>query len=451
MVTASAQIAAFAVGSNKVDFTPAQRHQAYRALLDTYAVAIAGRNEDAPGVLRGYLDEVAGIGQATAWDTGRRMPAESAALLNGTLGHVLDYDDMLEPMVGHPSVAMIPALVAVSQVCGADGRQFSSAYLTGFEVLAKLSSVMAMQHCIKGWQSTAALAVLGATAACSVLLKLDEQQTINALGLAVTHACGNRENFGTMAKSLQVGQCNASAVRAVLLAKRGFVAPEKAIDGKYGFTALYGLNEDLGPELSKLGKGTLEIDAPGIDIKKYPCCYGNHRTVDAVLALRKEHGLKLQDVASVEAVVQKRGLQPLTYPRPKTGLEAKFSLEYNIAAPLLDGHLRLRSYDEGEVNRAAIQEFLPNITKREAEGEMLPRWTDVKFALKNGKSVKKHVSISHGDAGDPLTDAELTAKVEDCFSYAGFAWNAREFSGKVLDMASMKVADVVSSPLKAAA
>lgn len=214
------------------------------------------------------------------------MPPEAAAWLNGTTAHLLDYDDMMPPLVGHPSVALVPALVALAQSTGADGKRFSSAYIAGFEVLAKISKVIAMQHVIKGWHSTSSLGVLGAAIACSVLLGLDETQTANALGLAVTQAAVNRENFGTMAKSFQVGQCGAAAVRAALLAQSGFTAPKGAIDGKYGYLALYGGKEDLKAELDTLGATPLEIDIIGIDVKKYPCCYAVHKPLDGILGLR---------------------------------------------------------------------------------------------------------------------------------------------------------------------
>ena len=300
MTAASVQIASFAVNFRDASLSREQRHPAYRALLDTFAVAIAAQQEEAPRIGRSYLKELIGLGKASAWATGEALPAEAAAWLNGMTAHVLDYDDMLPPMVGHPSVAMVPALVALSQLTGADGRRFSSAYVAGFEVLAKISKVMALQHVIKGWHSTPAIGILGAAVAASVLLGLDARQTVHALGLAVTQAAGSRQNFGTMAKSFQIGQCGAAAVRAALLAQGGFTAPDGAIDGQYGYMALYAAKEDLSSALASLGTSPLEIDAIGIDVKKYPCCYAVHRTLDGVLELRHRAGLTLDAVDRVE-------------------------------------------------------------------------------------------------------------------------------------------------------
>jgi 2-methylcitrate dehydratase PrpD len=195
MIPASKRIATFAAGFRDTQVTAAQRHVVYRALLDTVAVTVAGRNDPASRIAEKYLVDVTGTGKASSWISGQRLPPESAAWLNGVAGHVLDYDDMLPPMRGHPSVAMLPALVALAQVVGADGNRLSCAYIAGFEVLARISAVMAIQHNTTGWHATSALGILGAVTACSVMLGLNEQQIVHALGLAVAQASGNRQNL----------------------------------------------------------------------------------------------------------------------------------------------------------------------------------------------------------------------------------------------------------------
>ncbi|GAA4336176.1 MmgE/PrpD family protein [Pigmentiphaga soli] len=443
--TVSRLIAAFAVAFRERPLSPAQRHVAYRALLDTVAVAIAGRGEQAPRFLRDYLSEMTGSGRATAWTTGERLPAEAAALLNGTAAHMLDYDDMLPPMVGHPSVVLVPPLAALAEMTGADGRRFAQAYVAGFEVLAKISAVMALPHVVKGWHSTASIGTLGAAVAASVLLGLDEVQTMHALGLAIAQTAGNRQNFGTMAKSFQVGQAGSVALRAALLAQRGFDAPRDALEGKYGYMALYAANEDLTAALDTLGRGPLDFDAIGIDVKKYPCCYALHKPLDGVLGLRAAHGLGPDDVERVEIVTQKRGLQPLVYTDPKSGLEAKFSMEYCVAAALLDGRIRLSSFDADQVTRPQVRALYPRIAKREVDGDMLPRWAEVTLHLKGGAQLRRRVDTSRGDAQDPLTDAELVEKAEDCFAFGGLDLPASAFAAEVFALADQRVADVLGA------
>ena len=430
-ISASDQVAAFATRFASTPLTVAQRHPAYRALLDTVAVAIAGRNESAVHRAQDYARTLGG-GKATVWHNGESMHAEAAAWLNGVAAHVLDYDDVMTMMRGHISVAMVPALVALAQTHGASGERFATAYLAGFELMAKFSRVMALPHYSKGWHSTSVMGVLGAALACSVLLRLSAAQTAHALGLAVAQAAGTRGNFGTMAKSFQAGQCNAAAVRAALLAQSGFTASATALDGKFGFLALYAAHEDPAAVLATLGTAPLEIEATGIDIKKYPCCYAIHRALDALFALCKRHALTADAIERVEVTNSAGGLDALQSRLPVNGLEAKFSMEYNMAAALLDGAIRLSSFDDAQVTRAAIAALMPRVSVREAAGDILPRWSQVQLTLRNGSVLEQRVAVARGDAGDPLSDAELIDKVADCFAFGQFSGDARAFGQRVL-------------------
>ena len=163
-MNASQRIAAFVAEFNKATLTVTQRHQAYRALLDTVAVAIAGRNEATVRIAEEYARAL-GSGAATVWTTGETLHPEAAAWANGVAAHVLDYDDVMTMMRGHISVAMVPALIALAETTGATGERYAAAYIAGFEVMAKMSRVMALPHYSKGWHSSSAMGVLGAISA----------------------------------------------------------------------------------------------------------------------------------------------------------------------------------------------------------------------------------------------------------------------------------------------
>lgn len=441
---ASATIAAFGQRFAHTPPAAAQRRTAYRALLDTVAVAIAGRNESAVQIAQNYARTLGG-GHATVWHTGESLHPEAAAWINGVAAHVLDYDDVMTMMRGHVSVAMVPALVALGQTTGASGARFADAYIAGFELMAKLSRVMALPHYSKGWHSTSALGVLGAALACSVLLGLDETQTVNALGLAVAQAAGTRGNFGTMAKSFQAGQCNAAAVRAALLAQAGFTASESALDGKYGYLALYAANENVAAALGTLGTAPLEIETTGIDIKKYPCCYAIHRALDALFALCAQHGFNASEIERIAVTNSAGGLEALQSRLPTNGLEAKFSMEYNMAAALIDGAIRLSSFDDAQVTRAPVAALMPRVSVHEAAGSILPRWSHVKVHLRNGATLENRVSVARGDAGDPLSDAQLLDKAADCFAFGQFEGDAQDFGRRVLAMGEAPVDTVIRS------
>jgi 2-methylcitrate dehydratase PrpD len=417
---ASQRIAEFVTAFDSDSLSDERVHTVARAFLDTYAVALAGQREPASQLVLDYArrqgqpDDWSG----SIWSTGELLPIESVALVNGTMSHVLDYDDLTSPLRAHLSVALLPLLVALSEASGATGRQLSAAYVAGFEVACKLALPMVSEHYAKGWHSTSSVGVLGATAAGAHLLGLTAEQTINALGLAVAQASGTRENFGTMAKSFQAGHCGAVSARALALAQLGFTASPFAIDGASGYLKLYAQQEDVRATLDQLGTEPLELEACGADIKKYPLCYATHHVIDGILDLRAEYGFSLADISGVEIETNLHGLKPLLHHRPQTGLEAKFSMEYAVAAAIEDGQVTLSSFEDDEVLRTHIQEFFPKVQAVEASVPAMPRWASITLHMVDGQELHKRVEQLRGGVELPLTDDELTDKVRDCLAFA---------------------------------
>jgi 2-methylcitrate dehydratase PrpD len=362
-ITASEKLASFASAFRLHEQAAQRTKQVARALADTFAVAVAGANEGTSRRALNYVCQELGggnarkasaSGSATLWGTGFCTPPEAAALWNGIAAHVLDYDDVTSPMGGHPSVALLPALVALAEARGLHGNELVSAYIVGFEVACKLGRALGPAHYDKGWHTTSSIGTVAAAAACAKLLGLDARGISDATGLAVAQAAGTRENFGTDAKAFQAGQCGAAAVRAALLAEQRFSASTTALDGASGYATLYSATDDLAEELSSLGREPLEIDESGIEVKKYPACYVTHRPIDAILDFKREHGLSLKDVRHVSVETSASGLAPLITRVPITGVEGKFSLPYVVAAALSDGGVRLSSFTDDAVLRRLI-------------------------------------------------------------------------------------------------
>jgi 2-methylcitrate dehydratase PrpD len=446
--SAAGKIAAFSASFSAERLSPDHFRLIARALIDTIACAVAGRNEEAARIALTYVHDRSAGRMASAWGADARLPVEDAAFYNGVAGHVLDFDDVTSPLRGHPSVALLPPLLALAEAYEKTGQQLATAFAAGFEVLCKLARAMVADHYARGWHSTSTLGMIGATVACARLLELDGTQTVHAIGIAVAQCAGSRENFGTMAKSFQAGHCGASAVRAALLAQEGFTGSSDALDGEFGFMALYGNGENLHAQLDTLGSDRLELDAAGFEIKKYPLCYATHRAIDGVLDLREEHGLTLDMVERVDILTNYRALVPLIHARPQTGLEGKFSMQYAIAAALADGHVRLSSFADSAVRRPEIQRFLPQVEARDEHGPAMPRWTRLTLSLKNGKVLEKMVTRLRGAADCPLTDEELIAKAEDCFSFGGYNASARTFAHAAFALDRLQVADILQRGLK---
>jgi 2-methylcitrate dehydratase PrpD len=418
---AAGRIAAFVSGLEPRHLTPELVESTGRALLDTYACAIAGRNEEASRLALRYARTSAqpAAGRAARdWGSGALLALELAALSNGVAGHVLDYDDVTSPLRGHPSVALLPALVGLAEAIDASGSELVCAYVAGFEVICKLSKAMAVKHYARGWHSTASIGTLGAAAACARLLRLDARRTTNAIGLAVSQAAGSRANFGTHAKSFQAGHANAAGLRAALLAAEGFDAAPGVLEDAFGYLDLVGNGETLAPQVDTIGALPLELLASGIEVKKYPLCYATHRTLDGVLDLRSEHGLTLADVAAVHVRTSAGALTPLIHARPQTGLEAKFSMQYAVTAALLDGAVLLSSFTDEAVRRPEAQAFFAQVsTDDRTDSPTFPRWAEIGVTLKNGHQLHKRVDLLRGSAQAPLTLGELRTKVQDCLAW----------------------------------
>lgn len=445
MPEAAGQIAEFIAAKDRLRPTPEQRHLAYRALIDTIAVSVAGRSEPAVRIARDYVAQATGRGLSRSWNDPMQLPAEDAAWLNGISSHVLDYDDVLAPMRGHVSVAVFPALLAIAPEVGATGAQLAGAYIAAFEVIAKLSWPMAASHYARGWHSTSSLGVIGATAGCCQLLGLNQEETVNAIGLAVANASGTRENFGTMAKSFHVGECARTAVRAALLARAGFDASPRALDGPAGFLSLYAEGEDVSAHLSTLGESPLEIERTGIEVKKYPCCYATHLALDGALALRAEFDLALSQIERVEIVASAGALDALIDRSPQSALEAKFSMEYVVAAALQHGAVRLTSFVPPKVLNAEVMNFLPKIAVHEEAETSGPRFATVRLFERNGSRYERYVDHLRGGGRDPLSDSELVEKADDCMRFGGCLVAAKDFAAQVFSSDDQPIANIIAA------
>jgi 2-methylcitrate dehydratase PrpD len=425
--TASQIVAAFAA-----NFDPSRLGEDHvvrcgRALADTMAVAIAAQNE---AVVRRACDYVETLtpplagglgrrqdGMASLWGHGQQSTVEGAALFNGIAAHALDFDDASSPMNGHPSIALFPCLLALAEARHIESIRVAGAYVVGFEICCKLGRALDLTHYSRGWHMTATMGTIGAAAACAHLLRLDAERITHAIGLALAQTGGTRENFGTDAKSFQAGQANAAAIRAALLAERGFTASPNALDGRAGFTHLYSGGEDIVPGLATLGSQPLEIDGSGIEVKKYPACYGIHRPLDGLFDLMAERSFKLEDVERIDIETSYGALAPLVRHPPRNGAEGKFSMEYTIAAAIADRGIHLSSYSDEAVTRRSIAPYLGQITAREVTSTMTPRWASIAIRFKNGQIRKRRIDALRGSPQSPLSDEELLAKLSDCMSW----------------------------------
>ncbi|MBW2307103.1 MAG: MmgE/PrpD family protein [Deltaproteobacteria bacterium] len=379
-------------------------------VLDGLAVTLAGHNHEVGRAIVSFVRELGGNPVATVLADGFRTSAPMAAYANGTLSHALDYDDVNVNIGGHPTVPVLSAILAVGEMVKATGQEFLLAYILGVEAETKLGRAIIKVFYNLGWHPTSTLGTLGAAAACSKLLGLDAEKTLMALGIAGSAASGLKQNFGTMTKPLHLGQSAKNGVLAAMLAQRGWTADRRILEGHFGFCNLFcGRDQYDLREMTEYLGNPWEILDPGISLKKYPCCGSIHSSLDAMFELLKETPLRADQVKKVECQVDPTKDHTLVHPRPCTGLEGKFSLEYCLAASILDGKVGLAQFEDEKIRDPRVQDLLPRIVA--SKDEKVANWgSRVRIETTDGRVLFRENGPS---SGITLWD-DLAAKYRDC-------------------------------------
>src|SRR5438105_15761784 len=211
------------------------RALARQCLLDYYGVALAGADDELVAILLAELQEAGGAAQASVIGHKARLPVVSAALVNGAIGHALDYDDVNLAMPGHPSVAILPGLLALAEARQSSGREIIAAFVAGYETACRIGMALRPGHYNLGFHATGTVGAFGAAAACARLLGLDAPTTAQALGIAGTQAAGLKSQFGTMCKPFHAGKAAQDGLLAARLAARGFSSRLDLIECEQGF------------------------------------------------------------------------------------------------------------------------------------------------------------------------------------------------------------------------
>ncbi len=405
--------------------------KARKVIADTFAVILAGAgSEVAPPLLR-YATLAGEAGSSPILGTSRACAPEIAALVNGTFGHALDFDDVLSMMPAHPSAVIIPALCADLEGHPISGERLIEAYALGIEVGGKIGLGITVGHYHRGFHATGTLGIFSALAALAKVYRLDVPATRTAFGIAASMASGLQRNFGTMTKPLHTGWAARSALAAVRLTASGFTAAADALEAKAGFFAAYGVGEsDPAATAAGLGKPWVLLD-PGIALKRFPCCYASHRGMDGVLELKRRHAFAAADVERLTCLMPPGGMRALIYPRPTTGLEAKFSLEYALAAGILDGKYSLWTFTDGAVQRPTVTALLDRVIVKEdarcAEGDPLIEtrspgsrgFVQVELVLRNGVRDAVRIDKPPGHPSRELSWDDITSKFMDCAAHCG--------------------------------
>src|SRR5712671_5229196 len=390
-------------------------------ITDTVATMIAGAHDPAPQLLRQGLAPAPG--PASLYFSGETATAPEAAWINGTAGHALDYDDV--GCRGHVSTVLVPAILAEAETLGPSGglggREMLAAYVAGYETWAELSRRDPGHHHAKGWHPTGIFGAIGAGAACAALRRLSPEQATMAIALSASQAGGIMANFGTMTKPFHAGRAAHAGLVSARLAELGFTASPDALEHPQGFLSA------VSPE----GKADRDGPSPAfgeawhivkqrLSIKKYPACYCTHRALDGMLDLLAKHPLKPADIARITVSISKTHSLILRNHTPQTGLEAKFSMEFAMAAAVISRRAGLGEYTDEFVRRPEVQELMRRVqvtTNQDYDPVQVGAsvYDQVTIELTSGETIQSEkVRRARGHADLPLGEPELFDKFRTC-------------------------------------
>lgn len=412
--------------------------------LDTFATLLAGQNEPVVHIVRQHLAASRSpLAEAPAPSARDMLGAAHAAFVNAVAGHALDYDDVA--LSAHPSTVLVPAIWAEAHRLRSSGADMLRAYVVGYEVWAELFSRESDQYHLKGWHPTGVFGVVGAAAAVAYLNrnKLTPLQAAHGLSIAASSASGLVANFGTMTKPWHAGRAAAAAIDAVRLAQLGLTAATDALEHRAGFLAAISPQGQVDLERPPNIGGSPRLLEMGLSIKRYPVCYFGHRVIDGVLGLKSVHGLQAADVQSVEVTIGAAAASTLRNHLPETALEAKFSIEFDVASALVAGNVGLAQLTDTFTNQSDMQALMQRvqvqITERNCPVDPAFAYADsVRITTAAGRVLDSgDIRFPKGHAMHPLSPQELRCKFIDCVTYSSLACDGTALYDTLLALGDM--------------
>ncbi len=385
-----------------------------RYVLDWLGSALGGGSMQPPSIVRAVVEELGGAPRATLLATGERTSAPLAALANAAASHVLEMDDLDRGSISHPGAPVVAAALALGEAEGADGDALLDAVAVGYEVCVRVGEALGTSH-YDFWHTTGTAGTLGAAAAAARLLRLDEEATVAALGSAGTSAAGLWEFLadGAMSKQLHPGKAAHDGILAALLARRGFTAATRILEGPKGLLAA--MSREPHPEALTDGLAEEQPNwrIANVSFKFHACCRHIHPAADAVLALR-EDGLRPEDVDSIHVRVYSQGLDLLDGVEPISPWAAKFSLPFAVASALRFGDLGLGRFTEETITDAetlALAERITFAPDPDLDRLFPAAWPSIATArLRDGSERTARIDHPRGDPEAGVSGADLADK-----------------------------------------
>ena len=389
------------------DLPPAAVHEARRAVLDWLGCALAGSQHPTPRILIRTLAGLGSMPDATVLgQKDLKLSLLDAAVANGQMGHVLDFDDThLGGVILHTSTATMPALLALGERRHSRGEDMIVALAAAFEAGIRTGQAMP-QHHRGGWHLTGTLGTVAATAGCARLLGLDPTQTVYALGIGCTQAAGMQQNRGSDCKSLHAGKSAYHGVLAASLAANGFNSSAEILEGSLGFVRIYSATQNLDAITAGLGE---RWAITGNGYKPYACGVVLHPLIDAAIGASRESRIPAAQVASIEVLVHPDVIRITGIDTPGSGLMSKFSANHAAAVAYIDQAGGVQQFSNERAQDAQVQALRQRVQVRASQDLRLDQAV-ARVTSQSGTTVETRIEHATGTVANPISDKALEVK-----------------------------------------
>lgn len=407
-------------------------------ILDIAGIIVRARHdaESTPSLMAAV--ERLGLkgGDCSVMGDGDAYAPTAAALINGTLAHSLDFDDTHAAASLHSSAPIVPAALAAAEMTGASGKDLIAACVAGYEVQVRLALALGpSDHYDRGYHPTATCGVFGAAAAAGKLLGMDAEAIQSAFGIALSQAAGSMQFLadGSWTKRSHVGQAAQNGLICAVMALEGFKGPKAAFEGKWGFLHAYAPNANAVEATAELGK---RWETLNLAVKPYPSCRYTHAPMDGLIELKRQHGIKADDIEAVEVGLAETGWKIIGNPEqdkhnPKSVVDGQFSMPFCAAVVLQEGGMTWDSYAKhiGDSDTLALCQKV-QVSVDDRAQELFPDYMSGTVRIKTkGGEFETLVKVPLGEPENFMSDEQFRAKFDGlCEPYLG-----AEQSGKLVD------------------
>ncbi|MEC9309756.1 MAG: MmgE/PrpD family protein [Chloroflexota bacterium] len=418
----TSRLASFVVDTSFSDIPGNVIQMSKQMMLNSAAAGLGASADTAVDTIIQLVEEMGGKPECTIMGRSIRSSPLYAALSNGVMMDLPDYEGAVRRRVCASSRVVSPAVMALGERMAMPGREVLVAFTLGCEVSTKVGAAGDLDELIRprmvnyGWHLAAVAGVIGAAAAAGKLLGLGQHEMESTLGVAVSQASGLQMNTGNAVTPFENGKAAMNGIMAAILAQKGLTGAQNALEAKYGFFDCYRRDNNVDEDqFFRSLANPYDVIDPGMLLKLYPCGSHTATAVEATLQLVEQHKINPEQVRSVRATVVEPHSGTLLR-TPEAGLEGKKSIKYCMAVSLVHGRPQLHHFTDEAVHDPEVRAVMDRITWEATEQatKEVPSPSTVTITLTDGREVSHRAKYEKGHPGNPLTPQELDSKFSEC-------------------------------------